>query len=91
MNVSALFFKFVLAIPGLLNFHINLWIGVSVSAESPAGVQTGIALNLCDLTVRSESLEKPDGRSEQRTAGFISGDKRESGANQGRLGLTHFS
>ena len=38
-------------------------------------------------TVRSESLKKPDGRSELRRAGFISGNKRESGANEGRLGL----
>ena len=37
--------------------------------------------------VRLELLKKPDGRSELRRAGFISGNKRESGANQGRLGL----
>ena len=35
--------------------------------------------------VRLESLKKSDGRSELRRAGFIIGNKRENGANQGRL------
>ena len=53
------------------------------------GLQTNIKYTFNKIlnNVRLELLKKPDGCSELRRAGFVSGNKRESGANQERLGL----
>ena len=40
------FFEIVLAVLGQLNFHINLRMSFSVSAEKSAGISMGVALNL---------------------------------------------
>ena len=53
--------------------------GACGNAPLPAGKSLAL--------LRLESLKKPVGRSGLRRTGFISGNKRESGANQGRLGL----
>ena len=40
------FFEIVLAVLGQMNFHVNLRMSFSVSAEKPAGISMEVALNL---------------------------------------------
>ena len=43
---NLVFFKIVLAILGLLQFHINASIRLSISVEKPVGMSVGIALKV---------------------------------------------
>jgi hypothetical protein len=45
-NFVFYFIKIVLAILGLLNFHMKFWNSFSISAKKQAGVWIGITLNL---------------------------------------------